>query len=245
MKSRINHAHDWELAEESIKSKSERKAERSKRGGKSSRVEELSNWKKPGSSNGVRKHKTGASERELTPGTVIAAHVNYADESGGWKTRPAVVLEVRLRTVYVLPITSASHRDRYPGVEVVPGVSNGLSRVSRVQSRIVEIDRLVDVVDILGRLDNRSLGSSEVMYLHLKNEHTEVVDNCVICVTDAAKIELDEQLREEIARAREIPVTPMRASLAAKSFIPNPAVVAGWMKAGVNKPEIKIDPSVE
>ena len=243
MKSRINHSSDWELAERDINRKS--KGSTSKRTALKDDLKSDTMYqpKKVGRKSKHQAHKNtpGASERELVCGTVVVAHVNYADESGGWKTRPALVIGVKHRVVYVMPITSASYRDRYLGIEIEPKISNGLSKKSRVQARAVEIDRVVDIVGIIGTLDEDLLISAQLLYSHILGEHVDAHPSCSACFSTELQV-LDDTLRGEVEAALAIATTPAAPpggypGKKAKTRA-NPATVAAMVK-GIRGAEVE------
>lgn len=90
----------------------------------------------------------------LRPGVVVWAHVQYVEQDG-WKTRPAVVVGVDGRSVFLFPGSSADSRWRYPEefFEVSDPAASGLTRSTGFRRRRVEVD-IVDVVDVVGVLSD-------------------------------------------------------------------------------------------
>jgi len=89
---------------------------------------------------------------QLTPGTVVWAHVPFADGTGE-KSRPAVVLSRQGRDVELLPATTSMRRHRYPGqyVEIEDLESAGLNRATGVSLRPVIVD-IIEIISITGSL---------------------------------------------------------------------------------------------
>jgi hypothetical protein len=92
--------------------------------------------------------------RLLLPGTVVFAHVPYA-ETDDEKGRPAVVKVTVGREVTILPGSSALSRRRFPAlyVELRDLDTAGLWRPTGVRLREVTVDR-IEIVHILGRLSD-------------------------------------------------------------------------------------------
>jgi mRNA-degrading endonuclease toxin of MazEF toxin-antitoxin module len=88
--------------------------------------------------------------RNLQPGTVVYAHVPFADGTGS-KARPAVVLRADTHTVDVAPITSRDRRDHpaYTGLSSWRGA--GLSRPSFAARQVIQIPRSA-VYSVVGTL---------------------------------------------------------------------------------------------
>jgi PemK-like, MazF-like toxin of type II toxin-antitoxin system len=77
---------------------------------------------------------------QLRPGTVIDAWIEYADGCG-WKRRPAIVLEVHRRAIYVAPCsTSDANRSRRTNLRL-----DGLSEAGLDEKSVVLISRCVDI----------------------------------------------------------------------------------------------------
>jgi len=102
------------------------------------------------------------SSSRLTFGTVVWAHVPFADGTGE-KTRPVVVLQSSRDDVEVLSITTAQRRLKVQGqyVEIEDLDKAGLHRPCAVRLSPVKVER-IEVVSIAGRLgpkDEESLRS--------------------------------------------------------------------------------------
>jgi len=89
---------------------------------------------------------------QLTPGTVVWAHVPFADGTGE-KSRPAVVLSRQGRDIELLPATTSMRRHRYPDqyVEIQDLESAGLGRATGVCLRPVVVD-ILEIIPITGSL---------------------------------------------------------------------------------------------
>lgn len=87
----------------------------------------------------------------VQPGVIVMACVPY-DEGVGSKTRPAIVVRTLGRTVELLPVTSSPRRAGYDVIELVDWEGAGLSRPSGVRRSPIVVDRVYDVVCVLGRL---------------------------------------------------------------------------------------------
>ena len=87
----------------------------------------------------------------LTPGTVVWAHVPYADGTGE-KSRPAVVVTTRGRDIELLPATTSSLRHGQPGfVSLTDLHAAGLERRSSVRLESVTVDR-IEIINITGQV---------------------------------------------------------------------------------------------
>jgi len=91
---------------------------------------------------------------KLVAGAVVWAHVPYEDDDGE-KTRPAVVVERRGRTVVLKPGTTSSTWRRYPHryVEISDLETAGLRRPTAVRCDEVIVD-LIEVIDLVGTLSD-------------------------------------------------------------------------------------------
>jgi len=91
---------------------------------------------------------------QLRPGTVIWAHIPYA-EIDEEKTRPAIVQSVCGHSVTVHPATTSVARRRYPNryVELIDLTGTGLRRATGVQVRPLTIDTM-EIVNIAGHLSD-------------------------------------------------------------------------------------------
>jgi len=89
---------------------------------------------------------------QLKPGTVVWAHVPYADGTGE-KSRPAVVLSRQGRDIELLPATTSNRRHRFPGryVEIRDLESAGLNRATGVSLQPVVAD-VIEIISITGSL---------------------------------------------------------------------------------------------
>lgn len=89
---------------------------------------------------------------QLTPGTVVWAHVPFADGTGE-KSRPAVVLSRQGRDIELLPATTSMRRHDYPHkyVEIEDLESAGLNRATGVSLRPVVVD-IIEIISITGSL---------------------------------------------------------------------------------------------
>ena len=89
--------------------------------------------------------------KRLEPGTVVWAHIPFADRNCE-KTRPALVVRRDGRDVTLRPITSSSGRfGLRDHTEVIDLSEAGLTRRSAVVGREVTVDR-IEIISICGEL---------------------------------------------------------------------------------------------
>lgn len=95
---------------------------------------------------------------QLTPGTVVYAHVPFeSGEPHAYKTRPCVVASTDQHVVRLLPISSADGRlNTRHRRDLADWMMAGLSRPSSVLTRYVVLDR-AEIVDVIGHLSAADL----------------------------------------------------------------------------------------
>ena len=88
---------------------------------------------------------------QLHPGTVVWAHVPFADGSGE-KSRPAVVRSTKGRNIELLPATTSPRRLDHPAYRPIEDLeAAGLTRKSSVRPEPVWVDR-IELINITGHL---------------------------------------------------------------------------------------------
>ena len=88
---------------------------------------------------------------QLHPGTVVWAHIPFADGTGE-KARPAVVRSTRGREIELLPATTSTARFNAPGYsQIIDLDTAGLHRRTTVHHRTVTVDR-IEIINITGRV---------------------------------------------------------------------------------------------
>lgn len=87
----------------------------------------------------------------LLPGTVVWAHVPFADGTGE-KARPAIVRSTNGREIELLPATTSAARFGAHGYcQILDLDSAGLDRRSTVRCEAVTVDR-IEIISITGHL---------------------------------------------------------------------------------------------
>jgi len=88
---------------------------------------------------------------QLHPGTVVWAHIPFADGTGE-KARPAVVRSTNGREIELLPATTSTARFDAPGYsQIIDLDTAGLHRRTTVHHRTVTVDR-IEIINITGRV---------------------------------------------------------------------------------------------
>ena len=88
---------------------------------------------------------------QLQPGTVVWAHIPFADGTGE-KARPAVVRSTHGREIELLPATTSAARFNAPGYsQIIDLDTAGLHRRTTVRHRTVTVDR-IEIINITGRV---------------------------------------------------------------------------------------------